>query len=102
MKTFEVYHAKAMPFLYGKSPDEIAAIVDFPADYDHVATVQCESHEETFILTNHIDKKWWENPGVTLRKAGGARSTSVGDVVVSGTQRWVVLPFGWQELEQTS
>ena len=74
---FKVYHHKNPTFGFGETPefnDE---------NFEVVAAVECdpENYGDVFRLTNHIDCAWWENPEVTCIKQ--ARSTSVGDVIVS-------------------
>ncbi len=51
----------------------------FPEAYTRVATVEADSLDQVFALTNHGEKPWQENPGVV---GTDARSTSVGDVIV--------------------
>jgi len=58
------------------------AMPRFPADYTLVALVEANDVESAFHFTNHTDRDWTTNPGVTMKVTGGARSTSVGDVVV--------------------
>jgi hypothetical protein len=80
--TFEVWHA-VTPNFFGNTDDVLAA---FPAGFVHVADVACDHVGNVFQLTNSIDRAWWENTEVTLTPEtaakGGARSTSVGDVIV--------------------
>ncbi len=51
----------------------------FPGAYTRVATVEADSLDQVFALTNHGENSWQENPGVV---GIGTRSTSVGDVIV--------------------
>lgn len=71
----------------------------FPEGFIHVADVETDDVGRVFELTNSIDRPWWENAEVTflMGRDGGARSTSVGDVIVkalpagidaNGTPRW--------------
>jgi hypothetical protein len=67
----------------------------FPADFELVAEVDTDSIGEAFRLTNHIDHSWYENEGVkTIKKA---RSTSVGDIVVTSTGAYQCMPLGWEK-----
>ena len=63
-----------------------------------VAMVNCDTLDDAFRCTNHIDRNWMDNPNVmplVLR----ARSTSCGDVVESPDGRkWVVAAAGWREM----
>lgn len=71
-----------------KMREEIAAGI---LTYECVANVRTFNIAEAFRLTNSIDNEWWKNAGVTMKgnaaRRGGARSTSVGDVIVVGGQR---------------
>jgi hypothetical protein len=68
----------------------------FPLDYECVAMVESDDLDEVFQLTNTIDRPWWENEGVEVRKQ--TRSTSVGDVVILPDNQSVCLclPVGWK------
>ena len=67
-------------------------------DYKLVATVNAESIEDVFRLTNHIDNDWRENAYVTPTKEA-QRSTSVGDIVEDEKRkRWICQSMGWKEL----
>ena len=79
--TYEVWH-KASPSFMDNTPEALAA---FPAGFIHVADVVTDEVGRVFQLTNTIERPWRENPEVTLTPAVaayGARSTSVGDVIV--------------------
>jgi hypothetical protein len=66
------------------SPDRDKAAL-FPEHFSLVATVATGEPGEAYELTNSIHRGWWENAGVTVTPPvtalGGARSTSVGDVM---------------------
>lgn len=49
-----------------------------------VADVQAHSLDHAFTLTNHIDKDWTSNPGVSHAPGIRHRSTSVGDLLRVG------------------
>lgn len=57
----------------------------WPHHFSHVADVISDEPEAAFELTNTIHRPWWENDDVTwtpeVAAKGGARSTSVGDVL---------------------
>ena len=85
MKQYVIWHAKEPNFGFGDQPA-------FPAAYERVAVVKCESIDEVFRVTNHIDSDWTKNPEVitvikNYERVGlkllekRPRSTSVGDVV---------------------
>lgn len=70
----------------------------WPADYRLVAEVEAPSIEAVFRLTNSHDRHWSLRPGVACF-APNARSTSVGDVVVTpGGRVFRCESRGWQEL----
>ena len=52
--------------------------------------------EQAFMLTNSIDDAWWNNKEVdALHKT---RSTSVGDQVLIGIDKYECLMRGWKKL----
>lgn len=55
--------------------------------------------EQAFRLTNHIDRPWEENPGITA-EPGPHASTSVGDVVVVDGEAYQCARMGWTKLEE--
>ena len=63
------------------------------------ATVN-EKLELAFRLTNNIDCGWWENEEVTpmFPDKEGCRSTSVGDMVLIGTEKYVCEGTGWEKV----
>ena len=62
------------------------------------ATVN-EKLELAFRLTNNIDCGWWENEEVTpMFPDEGCRSTSVGDMVLVGTEKYVCESTGWEKV----
>lgn len=65
-----------------------------------VGAVQELALEEAFRLTNHIDHDYASNKEVTLFPgfAGGARSTSCGDIVVLDGKAYVVATMGFEEV----
>jgi hypothetical protein len=94
--SIQVYHATNPTFGFGPA-------LAFPDDYHHVARVELPDDEYplVFQLTNHIDHAWQENPRVTPVGSAveGARSTSVGDVIVlSDGSTLRCESFGWTPL----
>jgi hypothetical protein len=56
--------------------------------------------EIAFVKTNSINDGWWNNEGVTKMFDGGAcRSTSVGDMVLVGKDKYVCVMDGWKTLD---
>ena len=52
--------------------------------------------EKAFMLTNSINDAWWNNEGVTpMFPEKGCRSTSVGDMVLVGKEKYVCDSSGW-------
>ena len=52
--------------------------------------------EEAFKLTNSINDAWWNNEGVTpMFPDKGCRSTSVGDMVLVGKEKYLCDSMGW-------
>jgi hypothetical protein len=67
--------------------------------YNVVALVELPSGEDygdTFRITNHIDRPWYDNPEVKWCDRT-ARSTSVGDLVenVESKELYVCASIGW-------
>jgi hypothetical protein len=72
-----------------------------------VALVETDDPQEAYHRTNNIDHNWIENSKVQptgIDPIRGARSTSVGDMIVEGTpgdpgsKHLVVEPLGFREL----
>lgn len=65
-----------------------------------VARVEAMTIDDVFGLTNHIERRWQENEGV-LEAQAGARSTSVGDIVIDTETQiaWLCARFGWKALD---
>jgi hypothetical protein len=87
MATAKVYHAIEPSYDENLQP--------FPRGFELVAVVECDNLGEVFYLTNHIERPWFENAGVTVVKE--SRSTSVGDVVEFDGKRYQCMPCGWKE-----
>lgn len=67
--------------------------------FELVATVDTESLDEAYQLTNNIDNSWITNPGVDPLYAQDKRSTSVGDLLRDGQgDYYVVESAGFRKL----
>jgi hypothetical protein len=87
---YKVYHAK--------NPDFLVEGRNFPTDFELVATVDTNSVDEVYRLTNHISTEWWNNSEVTCIKQ--SRSTSCGDVVEDHLgKKFRCEMVGWKELD---
>ena len=102
--SIQVYHATDPTFGFGDDPA-------WPGSYERVAEVDVPDarYERAYELTNTIEKVWWENEGVQpdfdspafveIKGVKGARSTSVGDVLVLSDGRVLrCASFGWDEV----
>lgn len=106
MHRYDVYHATNL--LQMMFHDAAQWRHDRAAHYRRVAEVLAEASdkplERIFRLTNHLDEHpWTQNPEVVwYDPTRPIRSTSVGDVVVqiATGETWMVLPFGWNKVEQ--
>ena len=87
--------------------DKVAVIHDNgPGGVNTVAFVECpgtmgtsEKLEFAFMKTNSIEDGWWNNKEVTKMFDGdGCRSTSVGDMVLVGTEKFLCDKFGWSKV----
>lgn len=89
----KVYHTNTFLkyFLDQRYPDGTQAHL--------VATVDTDDVDETFKLTNHIDHAWFTNSMVQPTKFA-QRSTSVGDIVVTGEHKYVYEFCGQRELTE--
>jgi len=55
-----------------------------------------EKLERAFMLTNSVNDAWWNNEGVTpMFPEKGCRSTSVGDMVLVGKEKYLCDSSGW-------
>lgn len=93
MKDYIVYH-KIDPDFW-TVPKEMAY-----RDYNLVARVKCETLNDAFRLTNHIDDDWSMNTEVVWFKEPVSRSTSVGDVILDLKigQKYCVARTGFDEI----
>ena len=102
---FRVFHAKEVLDAHGNVIKIAGRFgfepTTFPDDFRHVADVAAREMGMVFELTNHIDHNWTENDGVTLARGidpRRTRSTSVGDIVQSGNDWFVVAGVGFVQL----
>lgn len=97
-KTFEVWH-RDVPSFRDNDIDILAEL--FPAGFTKVADVETDHIGRVFELTNHIDRDWTENPEVTIAAMNkpnrGYRSTSVGDVIADGNDRYTIDGMGMRK-----
>ena len=55
-----------------------------------------EKLEKAFMMTNSVHDAWWNNEGVTpMFPEKGCRSTSVGDMILVGKEKYLCDSFGW-------
>ena len=70
-----------------------------PEDCTHVADVDTDDLNVAYQLTNNIEDSWCDNKGVTIsevvRQLGGARSTSMGDVMFHDGKWYMVASIGF-------
>jgi hypothetical protein len=86
LRTFFVHHARENEFTGVSEKHELAGVVLLPTEGDSLMQL-----DRVFELTNHIDRPWWTNPGVTKVAAHPERSTSVGDIIqCEDGRRWRV------------
>jgi hypothetical protein len=96
--------ARAENILWGDDPELIYRLVGF-VDLPESMTPQgtwtkgnteaCLDH--AYAMTQNISQSWARNTGVRCRLEP-CRSTSVGDMLVFGEERWVVARFGFTQL----
>ena len=61
-----------------------------------------EMLEKAFMLTNSIEAAWWNNKGITKMCDGkSCRSTSTGDMVLIGNEKYLCEAAGWSKLAWT-
>ena len=61
--------------------------------------VMASDLEEVFEITNTNDAPWWNHPQVSmLHVPPPLRSTSVGDLVASGHDLWLVEGIVWRQV----
>ena len=94
--------------LLGKTTEKVAVIhAAFENAPTTVAFVEVDAAlpirkklEIAFVKTNTINEAWWRNAGVTyIGTAPTCRSTSVGDMVLVGKDKYVCGMMGWKTLD---
>ena len=94
--------------LYGDKTENVAVIhAAFEEVPNTVAFVEVETAlplrkklEIAFVKTNTITEAWWRNDGVTyIGTDDTCRSTSVGDMMLIGKNKYVCDMNGWKTLE---
>ena len=94
--------------LLGKTTEKVAVIhAAFEDAPTTVAFVEIDAAlpirkklEIAFVKTNTINEAWWRNDGVTYIGTGPTcRSTSVGDMVLIGKDKYVCDMTGWKTLD---
>jgi len=94
--------------LLGKTTEKVAVIhAAFEDAPTTVAFVEVEAAlsirkklEIAFVKTNTITEAWFRNDGVTyIGTAPTCRSTSVGDMVLVGKDKYVCGMVGWNTLD---
>lgn len=95
---FSVFHDREPRFGIDWMGDDAPKTVKL-ADFDKVAEVVCDNLEDVFRVTNHIDESWQNNSEVEW-SVPRARSTSVGDVVItSDGKAFLCDHVGWVEVK---
>ena len=90
MKTLTTEKVSVIHAAFGDSP-HVVAMVEVGKSWTDEAKL-----EHAFMKTNSIHDAWWKNKGVTpMFPEKGCRSTSVGDMVLIGTEKYKCDPMGW-------
>lgn len=100
VRLMQVAHARNPNFGFPRpeAPDPV-----YPQDFEVVALVEVPPGQDAdpdlaYQLTNHIDRSWWDNEGVTLVGKTEHRSTSVGDLVILPDGKILECNYhGWKE-----
>jgi hypothetical protein len=87
-ETVAVIHAA-----FDETPHTVA-IVEVKSDM-----TTTEKLEFAFMKTNSIEDAWYNNPEVTKMFDGkGCRSTSVGDMILVGKDKYKCESMGWEKI----
>jgi hypothetical protein len=91
MKTYDgIESISVIHAAFGEKP-HVVAFVEVSAKLSTSAKL-----EKAFMLTNSINDAWWNNEGVTkMFPEEGCRSTSVGDMVLIGKEKYMCDSSGW-------
>ena len=87
-ETVAVIHAA-----FDETPHTVA-IVEVKSDM-----TTTEKLEFAFMKTNSIEDAWWNNAEITKMFDGdGCRSTSVGDMILVGKDKYKCESMGWEKI----
>jgi hypothetical protein len=93
MKTFTKENVVVIHSAFGEKPHTVAFVEVDKSLSDN------EKLEIAFSNTNTINDAWWKNEDVTkMFPDKTCRSTSVGDMVLVGTTKYVCESFGWKKV----
>ena len=96
VKNLETIPVAVIHAAFDETPHTVA-IIDLPKTLS-----TDEMLEKAFMLTNSIESAWWTNKDVTKMFNGkSCRSTSVGDMVLIGTEKYKCEAAGWSKLAWT-
>ena len=96
-----------MTTLLGKDKEMVTVVHSaFEEKARTVAMVEVDKSESiekkceiAYVKTNTINMPWWRNEGVTVMlPEKGCRSTSVGDMVIIGTEKYKCEMSGWSKV----
>lgn len=88
----KVYHQNARGHRFNVPTTQDAG------EFTLVATVAATDLERAYMLTNHIDRPWWENEGVVKEVEEDVRSSSMGDMFILDGRAYGVDTFGFKDL----
>lgn len=97
--TVTVWHANHPTWRTEDSPVWEASNYTMVAIIDPDENGASVSLDQAYHDTNHIDRAWWENEGVT-RIGPECRSTSVGDVIFRDGTPYRVAICGFDKIEK--
>jgi len=93
MKTLTTEKVSVIHAAFGDTPHVVAFV-----DVEKSLSVT-EKLEIAFKKTNSINEAWWSNEGVTAMFPDKAcRSTSMGDMVLIGTEKYKCEMSGWSKI----
>ena len=100
---YKVYHSESTrEIIWGERGDVLENFNE--GRYDFVASLEAEDFDEVYMRTNSIYRPWYEAEdiielGQLVKKQGGARSTSVGDIIIQNDgQVFFVARMGFEFL----
>ena len=96
VKNLETIPVAVIHAAFDETPHTVA-IIDLPKTLS-----TDEMLEKAFMLTNSIESAWWTNKDVTkMFPDKSCRSTSVGDMVLIGNEKYLCEAAGWSKLAWT-